>query len=95
MMLELGHFKRNPRNFDNFFYMMLDFGDFEEGAGILTILKMSWILMILKVMLDFDFEGYAGILVALKVMLGFDAFDDNAGIFTILKVMLNASSRFC
>ena len=40
--------------------------------------------MILKVMLDFDFEGYAGILVALKVMLGFDAVDDNAGIFTIL-----------
>ena len=75
--------------------MMLDFGDFEEGAGILTILKMSWILMILKVMLDFVFEGYAGILVALKVMLGFDAVDDNAGILTILKVMLNASSRFC
>ena len=37
--------------------------------------------MILKVMLDFDFEGYAGILVALKVMLGFDAFDNNAGVF--------------
>ena len=31
--------------------------------------------MILKVMLDFDFEGYAGILVALQVMLGFDAFE--------------------
>ena len=35
--------------------------------------------------LDFyDFEGDAGILVALKVMLGFDAFDGNAGSFTIL-----------
>ena len=35
--------------------------------------------------LDFDdFEGDAGILVALKVMLGFDAFDNNVGSFAIL-----------
>ena len=35
--------------------------------------------MVLKMMMDFEFEDDAGILMMLKMMLDFDGFEDDAG----------------